>query len=139
MDLENLKRLAKETTLKPWKAGVLESHSLRTDENGKQFIDTRMHGCGPGHSYEDDDEDVNSTTLADCKFIAAANPQTILKLIESIETARSALIKADHLCNCEGNPDKRHCWIMANKAREALSRIDELLGGEDGSVQKDSP
>lgn len=69
--VEEIKKREKSATKGPWPPGVLSSHSLRISEKGNHFVDERLHACGPGHSYEDD-ENTNELTIADTEFVANA-------------------------------------------------------------------
>jgi hypothetical protein len=75
-------------------------------------------------------------------FIAAMNPQTALKLLEALEVYREALEKIgkavpDSECvifDEEENPAAQAWFTIATRrkklAREAISRVSEILGGE---------
>ncbi len=73
-----------------------------------------------------DFEDYRSIWDAACSFKKAQLSERIGKLIESIETAREAL----EWYAIEGKGTYSEAR-MFRSAREALSRIDELLGGKE--------
>ncbi len=120
MDLERLKKLAKGSTPGPWgtETGTY-GHRITYIQSNYDFpSETQTAYLGQRDKLSDSYNFWNNTAL----FIAAANPSTVLKLIESIETARLSLENIS-------NPVPVKCHFGCERvAREALSRIDELLG-----------
>jgi len=74
-----------------------------------------------GYKFGDTENDKNAS------FIAAANPDTMLKLIAAMRLYREALrTHAKHNGYCDG---PLGCGCSAPKAQEALDQVDKILGG----------
>lgn len=86
MDIEELKRLAEAATgeWKLYKAWDAKPHSLVLNS---ELGAIEIPHCG----YDDPDGRVARAMTANAEFIAAANPQTILALIEKIEDLEAQL------------------------------------------------
>jgi hypothetical protein len=119
--LLQLKMLAEKATQGPWEAEVhfTQDFSKATDYE-------RFQATGPTHYLKE-------SAAADARYLAFANPKTVLKMIEIISDMKVGLeiqsLNRNHTCNIEyGN-----CTGVENclkcKANTLLNRVDESLEG----------
>lgn len=108
IDLEDLKKKALAATPGPWTIGP-----FMTVEAGSDQI------CGVGETSSNlfsGDRRLNG------EFIAAANPATVLELIERLERAGAGLARAQELCN-KMLDAKNHWADRAAKAEKVLKVV----------------
>jgi hypothetical protein len=109
MNLQHLKALCEKATQGEWKLG-------------QPFDNVAYIGIMSEEGYN------FSARTNDAEFIAACNPETILKLLSIIEIQRKALeyIKSDHVF--QGKAVAKNGYQCRNRAREALTAVDGMLG-----------
>ena len=114
IDLDELEKLAKGATRGPWeyKAGLHTDGLIWVPTEGEMAI-----------------EFPHTNAIADTQFIAAANPETVLKLIEVAKAARNLLDGHDNIYDvtckaCGGVDSPTHGEILAQK----LYELEEPLG-----------
>ncbi len=127
--LERLEKLASEATPGPWEIEELDAYSVTVIPSDPKGHDIFPETVSFHRSYERE--------LANASWIAAANPETMKRLIRVIREQRAAL---------EFYADKKHwdhwdienmsptIWDdgnidLGNRARRALAETDELLRG----------
>ena len=113
MNLTNLKKLAEAATPGPWIEGGRGQDNL--DKDG---LPIEYDAVYPVDEEQENDIIAREVQHDDCKFIAAANPQTILAMIEVMEQMGEAL--------------KWHTAMTRPIARtdEALAAYNKLKEGE---------
>lgn len=139
INLDELEAKARAATPGPWELDQTIVHDKVYSINGVKVIgDARVstqhnHGvrsytelvCTPhlGAKSTDDIEHIKNM-----EHIAAANPDTVLKLIAAMRVYREALrAQAKHNGYCDG---PLGCGCSAPKAQEALAQADKILDGE---------
>lgn len=114
--LGELKRLAECATEGPWKVGYNDG-SGKYDDEKETFALTDANDECVLHARLCD-------TIWNAAFIAAANPQTVLALIQALEAALEAateVLEAFAGCGCD----------RTDAMRNALSTIQALLDGKE--------
>jgi hypothetical protein len=111
--LTHLKALCERATKGPW----INTHIF----DGEEVITALQDSPTPPYV-------ATAHGRRDAEFIAACNPETILKLLSIIEIQRKALeyIKSDHVF--QGKAVAKNGYQCRNRAREALTAVDEMLG-----------
>jgi hypothetical protein len=108
IDLENLKKLALAATPGPW-------YSDEPFVGTSPGVSDIVSGVGWQHS------DANQCATA--RFIAAANPATVLELVERLEQAGQALDVAQERCNLLLDEKNEQCE-RASKAEERIAYLE---------------
>lgn len=129
--LEKLEALAKAATTGKWQAGRPDMMSY--DSNGSAFKYVYLPYDEDKVSYEI--KCATANPIEDSQFIAAANPQTVLTLLEIVRVQSEALkrISVEDSVNIAFARPEDEAQYYITKATEALSRVDALLkqlGGE---------
>lgn len=106
ISLDELAKLANAATAGPWRAEKIED---------APEVFWRINGLHENKSLLRDE--------ADMKYVAAVNPDTILKLIASLKEAMTVL-------QFYAKVDLYHTNALADEAREALASIKKRLGDE---------
>lgn len=99
MKLSELERLAREATPGPW------------DHFKGFFVSDMLH----------DIQIADCEVTTDAAFIAAANPQTILRMIEVIKAADLLVKNREHIASVEGTP----LWLDVKNLRSALKEMEK--------------
>jgi len=125
IDTQRLRELAQKATPGPWKAGCLASWnadgvSCRFVYRGKdESVQTRVRIKGG--------EGVNGSVFdcdADAEYIAAANPATVLALLDEIDRLRTIEAAASNLVKVKG---RHHAEIAYQILIEALGHTPEQM------------
>ena len=125
IDTQRLRELAQKATPGPWKAGCLASWnadgvSCRFVYRGKdESVQTRVRIKGG--------EGVNGSVFdcdADAEYIAAANPATVLALLDEIDRLRTIEAAASNLDKVKG---RHHAEIAYQILIEALGHTPEQM------------
>src|SRR6185437_2057895 len=137
-DVAELKRLAEEATPGPWTqwvehgdvwSGVPERNSPGNMGGGSLGI--RVCDCDADDYDGENDEEAEAQAKATAAYIAAANPQTILALIERLETLEEAVKGAHVIAEQVGDVLRANKGIVRLTLEQAKSL--ELAGTEDRS------
>ena len=107
-ELAELKRLAEAATPGPW-----ETHVITDDECCR--VGLSIHADGERRPISDDD---HAPLEKDARFIAAANPATILRLLDALAAVPAAQQQAQ---SCDKLTECRHCgfYVALNRAPAA--------------------
>lgn len=122
MNLLELKTLAEKATPGPWKCEIGQ-RAWRLFCHGKTAYGKHFEEYNGAWALLDQVDSINGTKefqQNNAQFIAAANPQTILKLIEAIESAKL------HLACITGSFGMEP--VSCSYANKGLQRIKEILG-----------
>ena len=116
MNLAELKGLAESATPGPWTSLLDDSQSGSWHNSHYINSETRQVVSGDTEYFK----------KSDAEFITAANPATILKMIEAIEKMRETLewiIEPKH----KHNDPYTRAGCFQERAMEALGKIQEIL------------
>lgn len=138
MNLLELKTLAEKATPGPWKCEIGQ-RAWRLFCHGKTAYGKHFEEYNGAWSLLDQVDSINGTKefqQNNAQFIATANPQTILKLIEAVELMTKVSKEVLWIDQCRCDP----AWTERNRhesntycgeldpLRDALARIEEILG-----------
>ena len=92
MDIDRLYEKAQSATPGPWKSTAVDQWELDDEEVDQAGVDT------PSGSLTWDDHGGEVFKPEDARFIAAANPKAIMKLIDTLRESRENEVQCSGMC-----------------------------------------
>ncbi|EME0886779.1 ead/Ea22-like family protein [Pseudomonas aeruginosa] len=115
MDTNKLKELAERATPGPWVVDAQQSGAIFNIESESGDLCIAMSQENPASTRLE----MNEQRRVNAEFIAAANPQAILKLIAEVDLL-SARLKAE---NCAHKDTQKHCELLEQYLKECASAL----------------
>lgn len=128
-DLKKLREMAEKATPGPWKCAggiyVYSGDTMVADNNDETAL-VRARGVGGGMSREQQEANV--------EFVSAANPETVIALLDRIEKLEAQLKEANEVAEFYG--DEKN-WMTTRKDELHEARMTIAQDAESFGYQRD--